>query len=197
MDSGVSALEQFQQQLNVIANNIANVNTVGFKEADVNFADTLSETLGTNAIGSTQIGTGVTTSSITNDFSTPGTLASTGVQSNLAIQGNGFFVVKDPTSGQSSLRHAGRHLHRGFQRLSHQWRRHASSGNHRRYQDCLHRLRHRVRLHHRHRRHRHRQPVGRHHHLRRPDRTAKFLQPRPIGQSWGQSVHRARLPPAA
>ena len=46
LDSAVSALEQFQQQLNVIGNNIANVNTVGFKSADVNFADTLSQTLG-------------------------------------------------------------------------------------------------------------------------------------------------------
>jgi len=101
LDSGVSALEQFQQQLNVIANNIANVNTVGFKSANVNFADTLSETIGSNAAGSTQIGTGVTTSSITNNFSTPGSLSSTGVQSDLAINGNGFFVVKDPTSGSS------------------------------------------------------------------------------------------------
>jgi flagellar hook protein FlgE len=101
LDSGVSALEQFQQQLNVIANNIANVNTVGYKSADVNFADTLSETLGATAAGSTQIGTGVMTASITNDFSTPGSLSSTGVQSDLAISGNGFFVVKDPTSGNS------------------------------------------------------------------------------------------------
>jgi flagellar hook protein FlgE len=101
LDSGVSALEQFQQQLNVIANNIANVNTVGFKEAQVNFADTLSETLGSTAAGSTQIGTGVTTASITNNFSTQGTLSNTGIQSDLAIQGNGFFVVKDPTSGLS------------------------------------------------------------------------------------------------
>jgi flagellar hook protein FlgE len=100
LDSGVSALEQFQQQLNVIANNIANVNTVGFKSADVNFADTLSQTLGTNAAGSTQIGTGVMTSGIANNFST-GALSSTGVQSNLAINGNGFFVVKDPTSSSS------------------------------------------------------------------------------------------------
>ena len=101
MDSGVSALEQFQQQLNVISNNIANVNTVGFKAANVNFADTLSETLGSNAAGSTQVGTGVTTASITNDFSTPGAITNTGVESNLAIQGNGFFVVKDPTTGAS------------------------------------------------------------------------------------------------
>jgi flagellar hook protein FlgE len=101
LDTGVSALEQFQNQINVLANNIANVNTVAFKQADVNFADTLSETLGSNAAGSTQVGTGVTTSSILNDFSTPGTIASSGQQSNLAINGNGFFVVKDPSSGAS------------------------------------------------------------------------------------------------
>jgi flagellar hook protein FlgE len=101
LDTGVSALDQFQEQINVIANNIANVNTVAFKQADVNFADTLSETLGSNAAGSTQIGTGVTTASILNDFSTQGTLANTGVASDLAIQGTGFFVVKDPTSGST------------------------------------------------------------------------------------------------
>jgi flagellar hook protein FlgE len=101
LDTGVTALEQFQNQINVIANNIANVNTVAFKQADVNFEDTLSETLGSNAAGSTQIGTGVNTSSILNDFSTQGTIASTGQQSDLAINGNGFFVVKDPSSGIS------------------------------------------------------------------------------------------------
>ncbi len=101
LDSGVSALEQFQEQLNVIANNIANVNTVGFKAADVDFADTLSQTIGSNAAGSMQVGSGVTTSSITSDFSTPGSLNATGRQTDLAINGNGFFVVKDPTSGAS------------------------------------------------------------------------------------------------
>jgi flagellar hook protein FlgE len=100
LDSGLSALEQFQQQLNVISNNIANVNTVGFKSSDMNFEDTLSETIGSNAAGSTQIGTGVATSSITSDFST-GSLNSTGVQSNLAINGSGFFNVKDPVSGNT------------------------------------------------------------------------------------------------
>jgi flagellar hook protein FlgE len=100
LDSGVSALEQFQQQLNVIANNIANVNTVGFKSASVNFADTFSELLGSNAAGSTQIGTGMTTASILNNFS-QGAITATGVTSNLAISGPGFFVVKDPTSGNT------------------------------------------------------------------------------------------------
>jgi len=99
LDSGVSALDQFQQDLDVIGNNIANVDTVGFKAANVEFADALSQTIGSNAAGSEQIGTGVVTSSITDAF-TQGTMTSTGVPSNLAINGNGFFLVKDPSSGE-------------------------------------------------------------------------------------------------
>jgi flagellar hook protein FlgE len=99
MDSGVSALDQFQQDLNVIGNNIANVDTVGFKAANVQFADTLSQTIGDNAAGVEQVGTGVTTSSIADQF-TQGSITNTGVNTNMAVNGNGFFVVKDPTSGQ-------------------------------------------------------------------------------------------------
>jgi flagellar hook protein FlgE len=99
MDSGVSALDQFQQDLDVIGNNIANVDTVGFKSANVEFADALSQTIGASAAGSEQIGTGVVTSSITDAF-TQGSITNTGVASNLAINGNGFFVVKDPSSGE-------------------------------------------------------------------------------------------------
>lgn len=99
LDSGVSALDQFQQDLDVIGNNIANVDTVGFKSANVEFADALSQTIGSNSAGVEQIGTGVVTSSITDAF-TQGTTTSTGVPSNLAINGNGFFLVKDPTSGE-------------------------------------------------------------------------------------------------
>jgi flagellar hook protein FlgE len=99
MDSAVSALDQFQQQLDVIGNNIANVNTAGFKSADVEFADALSENVGANAAGTEQVGTGVLTSSITNQF-TQGTTSSTGVPTNMAVNGNGFFLVKDPSSGQ-------------------------------------------------------------------------------------------------
>ena len=54
MDSGVSALDQFQQDLNVIGNNIANVDTVGFKSADMQFADAFSQTLGTNSAGTSR-----------------------------------------------------------------------------------------------------------------------------------------------
>ena len=98
MDSGVSALDQFQQQLNVIANNIANVNTVGFKSSTSDFADTFSQTMGSNATGPMQVGTGVMTSSISNDF-TQGSITSTGVPTDMAINQNGFFMVKDPTTG--------------------------------------------------------------------------------------------------
>src|SRR5580658_8054429 len=99
LDSGVSALDQFQQDLNVIGNNIANVDTVGFKSANMQFADALSQTIGSNAAGVEQIGTGVVTSSITDTF-TQGSIVSTGVPTNMAIDGNGFFLVQDPTSGE-------------------------------------------------------------------------------------------------
>lgn len=100
LDSGASALEQFQQQLNVISNNIANVNTVGFKGADVSFADTLSQMVGNNAAGPMQVGTGVTTSGIENNFSS-GELTSTGGTTDLAINGTGFFLVKDSSTGNT------------------------------------------------------------------------------------------------
>jgi flagellar hook protein FlgE len=100
MDSGVSALDQFQQQLNVIGNNIDNVDTAGFKSADVVFANALSQTIGSNAVGTMQVGTGVTTSSIANQF-TQGAINNTGVQTNMAVNGNGFFLVKDSASGQT------------------------------------------------------------------------------------------------
>ncbi len=99
MDSGVSALDQFQQEMDVIGNNIANVQTVGFKSANMQFADALSQTIGQNAAGVEQIGTGVVTSSISDNFN-QGSITSTGVPTNMAINGNGFFLVKDPASGQ-------------------------------------------------------------------------------------------------
>ncbi len=99
MDSGVSALDQFQQQLNVIGNNIANVDTSGFKSANMEFATAFSQTIGTSAAGSEQIGTGVLTSSITNDYS-QGAISTTGIPTNLAVNGPGFFLVKDPSTGQ-------------------------------------------------------------------------------------------------
>ena len=99
LDSGISALQQFQQSMDVIGNNIANVDTIGFKGANVQFADSFSQTLSAaGTAGSMQIGTGVVTSSIANNFA-QGAVSNTGVATDLAVNGNGFFTVKDSVGG--------------------------------------------------------------------------------------------------
>jgi len=98
-------MQQFQEEMDVIGNNIANVNTTGYKSARVDFADTLSQTLqGTG--GLVQVGTGVATETIANQF-TSGAIASTGTASDLAISGQGFFLVTDPVSGETFATRAG------------------------------------------------------------------------------------------
>ena len=96
LSSAVSGLDSFQQDMDVIGNNIANINTDGFKSARVNFADTFSDVLaaGTDSV---QVGTGVFDQSITNDWG-QGAVNATGVSTDLAVSGNGFFVVQDPTT---------------------------------------------------------------------------------------------------
>src|SRR5438045_2219232 len=107
LDSAVSGMEQFQQQMDVIGNNVANVNTTGFKGARVDFADALSQTLqGPGPGGSIQIGTGLGINSITNQFE-QGAITHTGGPTDLAISGNGFFEVKDPVTAATYLTRAG------------------------------------------------------------------------------------------
>jgi flagellar hook protein FlgE len=98
LDSAVSALDTFQQQMNVVGNNIANVNTVGYKQASTAFEDAFSQTLGSTGSGPEQVGTGVLLSGITSNFS-QGSITSTGVATDMAINQNGFFIVKDPSTG--------------------------------------------------------------------------------------------------
>ena len=102
MDSGISALSHFQDSLNVTANNIANVETTGFKSATVSFSDTFSQTLGgAGYSGSKQVGTGMGTSAIRNVFS-QGSVSSTGNANDMAITTpNGFFLVKDPSTNNT------------------------------------------------------------------------------------------------
>lgn len=100
--SGVSGLKNHQTMMDVIGNNISNVNTVGFKASRVNFQDILSQTIqgasggqggrgGTNPV---QVGLGVGLASIDTIF-TDGSFQPTGKATDLAIQGNGFFVLSD------------------------------------------------------------------------------------------------------
>jgi flagellar hook protein FlgE len=100
--TGVTGLKAHQQRLDVIAANIANVNTIGYRSGRVLFQDLFSQTIrgGSPPIGNfggsnpLQIGLGVQIASIDTNFE-QGSLITTGIASDLAIQGNGFFVLSD------------------------------------------------------------------------------------------------------
>lgn len=100
--TGVTGLLAHQRRLDVVANNIANVNTTGYRGARMLFQDLFSQTLqGARApVGSlggsnpVQVGLGVRIGSIDTNFN-QGSLVTTGVASDLAIQGAGFFVLSD------------------------------------------------------------------------------------------------------
>ena len=98
--SGISGLRAHQTMLDVTGNNIANVNTAGFKSSQVQFQDTLSQVL-TNAgaaqpgVGGTnpaQVGLGVKVAGITTNFQ-QGASQLTNRQTDMMISGDGFFVV--------------------------------------------------------------------------------------------------------
>ncbi|AQU77995.1 flagellar basal body rod protein FlgG [Planococcus faecalis] len=95
MYSGVSGMKNFQTKLDVIGNNISNVNTVGYKKSTINFQDLLSQNMSSSGANPMQVGLGSVTSSI-NVNHNAGSLMSTGVGTDLAIMGDGFFVVQDP-----------------------------------------------------------------------------------------------------
>ena len=105
--AGVSGLKNHQVRMNVIGNNIANINTIGFKSSRVNFQEALVQTFkgagrptsvngGTNAV---QIGLGMQVAAIDNLFQQGG-LETTGQISDLAIQGSGFFILSDANNNK-------------------------------------------------------------------------------------------------
>jgi len=106
LNSGVAGIRNFQAKLDVIGNNIANSNTIAYKAARATFADTFSQTMqgGSTAGGSLQVGSGVQTSAIKNDFSR-GVFQNTGRASDLYIDGaEGFFTVKDSEGREFATR---------------------------------------------------------------------------------------------
>ncbi|GAV22568.1 flagellar basal-body rod protein FlgF [Carboxydothermus pertinax] len=98
--SGVSGLRSHQTRMDVIANNISNVNTIGFKSNRVNFEDLLYQKAGQTGVYPAYVGLGVAVSGIDTIF-TQGGLKATGRPLDVAIQGNGFFVLKDPTTNMT------------------------------------------------------------------------------------------------
>jgi flagellar hook protein FlgE len=109
--TGISGLNAHQQMLDVVADNIANVNTTGYKSSSSVFAETLSQTMtgatapnisgGRNAI---QVGLGVHLTGTAMNF-TEGSAQTTGVPSNLMLNGDGMFVVNK--NGQEMFTRAG------------------------------------------------------------------------------------------
>lgn len=102
MYSGIGGMKNFQTKLDVIGNNIANVNTYGFKKSRVTFKDIASQTL-SGASGPTanlggqngmQVGLGATLASI-DTIHTSASLQTTGRTQDLGIDGDGYFVVKN------------------------------------------------------------------------------------------------------
>jgi flagellar hook protein FlgE len=90
--AGLSGLDANSVYLRVIGNNLANINTVGFKASDVTFADLVSQSLGGDTEDPVQVGLGVATGSITPNFG-QGAIENTEVPTNVAIQGAGLFVL--------------------------------------------------------------------------------------------------------
>ncbi len=100
--SGVSGLQNHQTRMDVIGNNISNVNTTGFKRGRVNFQDMISQQLAgaakpTEELGGVNpkdIGLGMTIATVEQVFA-QGNLQTTGVSTDVAIQGDGFFILKN------------------------------------------------------------------------------------------------------
>ena len=93
MWTGVTGLLAHGEKMGVIGNNLANVNTVGYKSARMDFQDLVYTDLGT-AVGTQQLGMGVRTEAILSDF-TQGGYQSSNEVTDMAISGSGFFGVRD------------------------------------------------------------------------------------------------------
>jgi flagellar hook protein FlgE len=101
----LSGLDASSTALSTIANNLANLNTIGYKDQQVQFADLFYQNLGSDGAGDPiQQGAGVRVNSQPSDF-TEGDVTSNGIATDVAINGNGFFVVQQ--GGVQSYTRAG------------------------------------------------------------------------------------------
>jgi len=100
--SGLSGLKAHQRRMDVIGNNVANVNTPGFRSSRALFRTAFAQTLsigtapsgGLGGVNPVQVGLGTTVGATSTNFG-QGSIETTGVPSDLAISGNGFFIVQD------------------------------------------------------------------------------------------------------
>ncbi|MDQ6950533.1 MAG: flagellar hook-basal body complex protein, partial [Mariprofundales bacterium] len=105
--TGASGLSSFGEAVRVIGDNIANVNSLGFKSENVVFADVLSQTVNVSRSNiANQVGNGVRIGQITRDAQ-QGSVQSTTNATDMAINGRGMFQLKDPANGQTFYTRAG------------------------------------------------------------------------------------------
>jgi flagellar hook protein FlgE len=102
--TALSGLESNNTALNTIANNLANMNTVGYKDQTDQFSTLFYQQLNTGVNGGVQVGVGTQVATTETDFS-DGSPTSTSQATDMALQGNGFFVIND--GGQQELTRAG------------------------------------------------------------------------------------------
>ena len=95
--TAISGLQSNSQAMSVTGNNIANVNTVGFKSGSTVFSDLLSATI-TSSSGNSEVGRGSQIQTVQTNFSQGG-FEETESATDLAIEGSGFFIVSEPASG--------------------------------------------------------------------------------------------------
>ena len=109
LSSGVSGIQQFQGKLDVIGNNISNASTTGYKKARADFEDAFSQTLqipGSGGGSGVQVGSGVHTGAVRSIFN-QGTVTPTYRDTDFAISGDGFFVVRDAINGREFATRSG------------------------------------------------------------------------------------------
>lgn len=103
--TALSGLNADSTAIDVVGNNLANLNTTGYKQSVVSFHDLVSQSLGAG-LGETQVGFGVASPLTTRQFTQGALQASTG-QLDAAIQGDGFFMVTDPSTNATLYTRAG------------------------------------------------------------------------------------------
>jgi len=106
---GTTGLTASSKQMDVIGNNLANSNTLGFKAGNTYFASMLNQSLSGGAGGTMQIGQGVAISQVTTQFD-QGSFESTGNTLDMAIDGDGFFTVEDREGAQYFTRAGSFHI---------------------------------------------------------------------------------------
>jgi flagellar hook protein FlgE len=100
--TALSALSAFSTAIDVTGNNLANLDTIGFKASEVSFHDLVTQSISAG-LGNTQVGFGVGTPTTAALF-TQGALQTTGGELDAAIQGDGFFIIQGPDASTEYTR---------------------------------------------------------------------------------------------